>query len=578
MKNIKLGPKMIISYLAINIVATCVSMYLLSFASTMAKGTHNIKEQGVIPLFELGQTLQELQLMRIAVYQMERAPNKVARDAALIACDSLITHMLHAFEEEGDRALTDKGKKWMTDAYNATKKFYSKMKTWKESLDNGGTEDIPIELVELAREISKNVNEFNDTKLKLVDEMIVKFDNEYSNAKAGSITLLAVMGLFSVIFGIFMTNSITNPLNKVIEALKKGENGDMRARVEIAERKDEIGIVAKNVDGFFIEMQEVIRDINKSSNTLASSSEELSSVSRQLASNAEETVTQSNSVAGTSEQMSVNIKSMASSAEEASINANEVAGAAEQMSTNMNTIASAVEEMSASISQIASNTGAVRKIATEATGKSADATDVMGKLGLAAKEIGQVTDVIKKIADKTNLLALNATIEAASAGEAGKGFAVVAGEIKELANQSAQSADDIARRIEGIQNGTNNAVAVIQGVSDIIISINQSIESIASYVDQQTKATNEIANNVAQANAGAKRVSGAISEVAKGAHNVSTNANEASNGAHNVSSNAIGMSDAAKESATGASHVSQAAHSLAQIAEELKVMVNKFKV
>jgi methyl-accepting chemotaxis protein len=174
-----------------------------------------------------------------------------------------------------------------------------------------------------------------------------------------------------------------------------------------------------------------------------------------------------------------------------------------------------------------------------------------------------VTDVIKKIADKTNLLALNATIEAASAGEAGKGFAVVASEIKELANQSAKSADDIARRIESIQSGTGEAVTVISAVSEIIAKINHSVEVISGHVDQQTKASNEIASNVAQVNVGAKRVASAIGEVAKGSKDMARNADE-------VAKNSI--------SAQSTKQINQGADELARMASELKSILSQFKV
>ena len=393
-----------------------------------------------------------------------------------------------------------------------------------------------------------------------------------------SIIVGVVILAITTIVILIMTNiTVSVPLAKVVETLKKGEDGDMRARVEM-DRKDEIGSVSKAVNNFFGEMQQVVKSIRINADTLAGASEELSSVSRQLASGAEETVVQSNTVASTTEQMAVNISTMASGAEEASVNAGEVASAAEQMSVNMNTIASAIEEMSVSIHQISENTIGVRKVAAEATDKATTATDVMHKLGSAAKEIGQVTDVIKKIADKTNLLALNATIEAASAGEAGKGFAVVAGEIKELANQSAQSADDIARRIEGIQSGTNEAVSVIDDVSDIIVKINAAVEAISGNVDQQNRASKEISSNVAQANTGASRVASAIGEVARGSNDVSRNASEASQGAQNVSSNVVSMSQAAHDSAHGATQVNQSAGDLAKIAGEMKEAVGRFKV
>jgi len=385
--------------------------------------------------------------------------------------------------------------------------------------------------------------------------------------------------VIAIIIAIIVGKSIANPLVHMVEAFKnitQGE-GDLTQTIPV-QSKDETGDLA----GYFNKLMDVLRkpisEAKSIVNHLVSVSEDLSSVSGLLENGSQETLQQSKAATNTTEQMSANINAMTTGAEAASMNANEVAGAAEQMSTNMNTIASAVEEMSSSIAQISNNAGEAHKVSVEATNKAANATNVMGELSAAAKEIGHVTEVIKKIADKTNLLALNATIEAASAGEAGKGFAVVAGEIKELANQSAESADDIARRIESIQSGTDKAVNVIHDVSDIIVKINQSVESISGHVSQQTMASNEIANNVAQANTGAKRVAGAIGEVAKGANAVSKNAGEAARGAQNVSSNVAGMNRAATESSQEVSRVKHSADKLSKMAGQLHTAMDKFKV
>jgi len=389
--------------------------------------------------------------------------------------------------------------------------------------------------------------------------------------------MMALIALIFVIFNIFV-HALINPLRRMVAILKKvsGE-WDMTQRIPV-QSKDEIGDIASSFNVLIEAFRVPIAEAQSVTDTLASASGELSTVSDQLSASSEDTVKQSNTVANTTEQMATNIKAMAGGAEQASENANEVAGAAEQMSVNMNTIAAAIEEMSASISQIANNTGEVRQIASEATGKASGATGVMSKLGAAAKEIGQVSDVIKRIADKTNLLALNATIEAASAGAAGKGFAVVASEIKELANQSAISADDITRRIEDIQSGTNNAVGVINDVSDIIVKINQSVEVIAGHASQQNKASNEIAHNVTQANTSAKKVANAINEVAKGANNVSHNASEAARGAGDVSRNILNMSGTAKTSAQGATRVNKSARELQKMSLKLKDAIVKFKI
>jgi len=579
MKNIKMGPKLIASYLLITIMAVATSVFLLIELSEVNEGTTELYEQAVLPIINLLNTERMVQELRIENRNALRAHSKAEFDRIISVKDSLVKAMHAVYDVEERRGVPEDAKAIVGNFRKSLDEFSSMFNQFIRDISAMKEENraIPAALTAKRTEISKYDGDYTTYKEKASEAINIKSDRTYHRALTISIIVLIIMVIISIVIGLSMTLSITGPLNKVVAVLKKGEDGDMRTRANI-EQTDELGVVAKSVDHFFEKIQGIIKGLLANSETLAGASEQLSSVSHQLASGAEEVVSQSTTVASTTEEMAVNINAMASGAEEASANASEVASAAEEMSTNMNTIASAIEEMSASINQIASNTAEVRKVAKDATNKSGEATGVMNKLGMAAKEIGQVTDVIKRIADKTNLLALNATIEAASAGEAGKGFAVVAGEIKELANQSAQSADDIARRIEGIQSGTNDAVTVIRDVSEIIERINQAVEAIVGHVEQQTKASNEIASNVAQANTGARRVASSIGEVAKGATDVSRNAGEAAKGATHVSQNVIGMSAAAKDSAHGAAQVDQSADALSKVASELKRTVNQFKV
>jgi len=445
--------------------------------------------------------------------------------------------------------------------------------------------------------------------------------------------MMLAIALIFIIFNVFIGRMI-KPLKKAAATLNTvSTDWDLTHRITNKSR-DEIGAIADSFNKLMDALRSPISKAQACATTLSTASEELNKVSNKLSSSSEETVKQSteaastagqitgniqaiasgaeqasanaNEVANAAEQMAVNINAMASGAEQASLNAREVTGAAKQMSTNMNTIAVAVEEMSSSIRQIAGNAGDARKITEDAISKSCDANKVMDKLGIAAKEIGKVTILIKKIADKTSLLALNATIEAASAGDAGKGFAVVAGEIKALAQQSANNADDIAHKIENIQEGTGEAAKSINDISGIIAQINQSVEAITGHIEQQTKASNEISSNVAQtnveakrvasaidevarganeiasnvtlANTGAKRVVSAIGEVAKGTNDVSKNASDAAKGVGSVSHNIVSMNEVAKDSAHSAKQVNLSAADLSKFAEELKNTVEQFKI
>ena len=389
--------------------------------------------------------------------------------------------------------------------------------------------------------------------------------------------LLGIGLVVAPLIGFCMTRSITKPIGIVVEAIRKIAGGDYTTKVDI-DSGDELGVLADTFNDMVKDLRTDLLYIKVNAQTVSTASEELSTVSTQMASGAEEIVTQITSVSGATEEMSGNINMMAAAAEEMSVNAITVSSASEQLSSNMNTVASAVEEMTASINYVARNSKEASTVANHATEMSAKATSTMDTLGTAASEIGNVTEVIKRIAEQTNLLALNATIEAASAGDAGKGFAVVANEIKELANQSAQAAEDIAHKIGGIQTNTTDAVKIIGDVTGIINSINESVSVITSAVSEQTNAANGISANVSEASSGVGDIASSISEVATGSNDVAKNASDAASGTNSVSSNISGVNEAIAESSKNAHQVNVSAEDLAKVSGELQLVVSRFKL
>jgi methyl-accepting chemotaxis protein len=341
----------------------------------------------------------------------------------------------------------------------------------------------------------------------------------------------------------FIASGIARPIMNVTDIVRKiaeGKEG-LTARLEVGSN-DETGELANWFNVFADKLQTIIKDISNTTAVLNTSSSDLFILSGQMVSFAEKMTLQSDTVAGASEEVSANINAMASAAEEISVHIQSVSSTAEQMSQNMNAVAASIEEISFSIKEVSGSAQEGFHVAKKAMEMSDSAGVTMSDLGSAVKEIGEVTRLIKRIAEQTNLLAINAAIEAATAGDAGRGFAVVANEIKELANQSGQAAENIARRIEGVQANTEDAVKAIADISDIINKINESSMVITKSVEQQTIAASEISGNVQQANIGAGNIATSMAEIARGSNDVARSAAEAAKGVNEVSENIHGVS------------------------------------
>jgi len=429
---------------------------------------------------------------------------------------------------------------------------------------------------------------------------------EASNAagRTALITTGAIGLLIALVLGALIARSISRPAERGVRVFESLAAGDLTQRLNLDQR-DEIGRFAKASDQMAAALCEVVTQIRTLADRLGESSSELSSVSHDLLSQSHEVATQAETVAAGTEQLTSNISSMAAAAEQMSVNVASISSASEEVSVNVGTISASADSASRGVGQVAESIGQITsslqgvardakqgsQMTQEAREMAIVANKAMQQLDQAAVDITKVTDVIKTIAIQTNLLALNATIEATSAGEAGKGFAVVAGEIKDLANQSGQSAEEIARKIESVQGCTREAVRVIENVARSIGEINTFAGRISEAVGLQTLTAGQIAAAVAQARKGVEDIARSIAEVAKGANDasgntaeaakaatdVSRNATEAAAASQSISSNIHGVSEATRQSNASAVKVDEAARKLKEIAARLQRSVEHFK-
>ncbi len=368
------------------------------------------------------------------------------------------------------------------------------------------------------------------------------------------VTIIVVIGLsiaaVFVVLGFFIANSLAKPIvtaTSMIKDIAEGE-GDLTKRLEV-DSKDEIGELAKWFNHFLDNLQKIISDIAHHASVVDSSSGKLLGIATQVSSNASETSEKAERVANASSEMNNNMVTIASRMEGTTHN------------TSM--VAAAVEEMASTINEIAQNSETARGISENAVRQAEGASLKVNDLGEAASAISAVTETITEISEQTNLLALNATIEAARAGEAGKGFAVVANEIKELAKQTAEATSEIKDKIDGVQGTTNETVVEIESIGKVINDINDIISTIAAAIEEQSAATSEISSNVTQAS--------------QGIEDVNINISEGTTVIAEISEEVASVNDSATEISDNSSSIEINANELKQLADELNVIIKRFK-
>ncbi|QUH24604.1 methyl-accepting chemotaxis protein [Serpentinicella alkaliphila] len=374
-----------------------------------------------------------------------------------------------------------------------------------------------------------------------------------------------IVQLVSMVFCYFVGNSIANPVTGIIGYSKKIASLDIRENVpeEFISRKDEVGSLAKAFQSITDNLKKFLKEVEETAAQVASSSEELTATSQQSSTAAEE-------VARAIEEIAKSANDQAKDIEIGVAKTETLSNIIGEDLKDMELINSAME----TLTDLKNDGVQIIKGLTNKTKNSNQAIQTIYEGTMetneSARKIGEASQLIRDIAEQTNLLALNAAIESARAGEAGKGFAVVADEIRKLAEQSTNSAREIDDMLKRLQDNSQNAVQIMEGVISVIKEQVESVVITESKFDGIAEQIESVKGTVLKSMNSVATMEKNKNELAGIMQNLAAIAEENAAGTEEVSASV-------EEQTASMEEIAQSSELLAQLAENMQNNISKFK-
>lgn len=562
-RNLNIGRKLIVLITIAGLLLVAIGLTGFYYMRDMSHDTDSMYHDNLTPIDTLAKMKENNKRMDILMLEAMLSDDKAVVQESIDTIHELIDENI---ERETPKLFNEKAIDM--DVYGEKVGRFSEKREHALDLALQGKQDEAYDY--FVSDVAEIENEYND----LIDNLYSFYEKDAqqtikANDKKVTMTTIVFAGIILVglailvFIGIIITRSIKAPIQHIQELMSRAENGDFTVQSEYA-AKDEVGQLSQSFN-------HMIDSVKQTMLTVEENAEAVVAASTQLSASAEQSTQASSHISSTIQDLASGSEQQLRSVEDSTEAMSKITNYAGEMNENAQAATESAEE-SAQIS--VEGRSALEQMIDQMNEINENVSGLgtaVRALGERSAEIGTINDAITAIADQTNLLALNAAIEAARAGEHGKGFAVVADEVRKLAEQSVQSADQIANLIETIQKDTDETLTSMETTVDGVATGITVAETAGQSFEKIEQAISHVSTQISDVATGIRNVTTDTEHVASSLDRVKDIAETAASSSQTVSAGT-------EEQLASMEEIESSAANLAQISDELQEAIRAFKL